>query len=295
VHYEEGTKSPYDFAMSEFEGFYNKTVINKNDKVLQLCKTSRKLHKYAMMCYSYNQTSYGRTEDFVSRWISEFGASPSSDEWESLNEVSSKYPAFINKLFPGLDTQIELLNEIIEIVVNDSGSLRIRTLDGGILEWKFYKQKKINRKSFNPHTLTPEGYALNVNVVNEDGTPQVDLQQFKTKFLSYLVHSLDAGIMRQIICFMYRKHNYRVDQLFDCILLHPNQVDNFYKILEEIYSQDVLNNFINTHIFNVWKESISEDKHDEFDVKVRGFQEICEKCDIKKFKSNVHEMYTYEV
>lgn len=202
---------------------------------------------------------------------------------------------FIDELFPGLDTQIKLLNDIIEIVVKNSGSLRIRTLDGGIIEWKFYQKSSDSRRRINPHTLIPEKYHLSVTKIDENGVQKLDLAQFKTKFLSYLVHSFDAGVMRQIICLMYERHKYRIDQLFDCILLHPNQVDNFYQIMEEIYSQDVFDDYMNTHVFNVWRESMSTDKYQVYDTKVREFQEICEKCSIKKFKSNIYKMYTYEV
>ena len=296
LHYIEGaSSSPYQYAMEQFETFYEKNIKNKNEKVLVLGKTSRKLHKYAMMCYSYNQSTYGRTQDFVTRWVNEFGYTPNSEEWESLQEVSSKYSDFINKLFPGLNTQIRLLNDIVEIVVKDSGSLRIRALDGAIIEWKFFKMKKSGRNSFDPHTLIPKSYSLNRVSIDKKGNPEYDLQQFKVKFLSYLVHSFDAGVMRLIINLMHKKHKYRVDQLFDCILLHPNQVDNFYVILEEIYSLDIFHDYLSTNVFKVWRESISLDKHAIFDEKVLEFRKICDKCDVKKFNSNLSKMYTYEV
>lgn len=74
-------------------------------------------------------------------------------------------------------------------------------------------------------------------LIDKKGDPVVDVAQFKIKFFSYLVHSFDVGIM-------FQKYSYRVDQFFDCILLHSNQIDNFYKTLEEIYLQDVLDDYM---------------------------------------------------
>ena len=295
VHYVGDTTPPYELAKLKFRSFYEKHMKLEDNKILDLFQNDLSLHKYAMMCFSYNQKQFGRTNDFVLRWVKKFGQQPNSFEWGVLNEISNKYPMFIDSLFPGINQQIVLLNEILRIVVSDSNSLRIRTLDGGIIEWKIFKQKKTTRKSYNPHTQASENYRLNVIDMGEDNTPIIDVRQLEVKFLSYLVHSLDAGVMRQIICLMYEKHNYRVDQLFDCVLLHPNQIENFYAILDHIFSQDVFDDYINTHVFSIWRSSISTDKYQIFDSKVEDFRKNCKNNGIKKFKGNVRLMYKIEV
>lgn len=60
------------------------------------------------MCYFYNQTDYGRTQDFVTKFKEVYGLSPDSFEWNCLDEISRKYDRFINHLFPNLNTHLRL-------------------------------------------------------------------------------------------------------------------------------------------------------------------------------------------
>ena len=58
----------------------------------------------------------------------------------------------------------------------------------------------------------------------------------KTKFLSYLVHSIDAEIMRQLTLVMKRKYKNTIDQLHDCILVYFNHVEDVYSAFNETYN-----------------------------------------------------------
>lgn len=132
---------PYDYALSKIEEFYEINIISKNNKVLEFIKSNKKLHKYALMCYAYNQTTHGRTQDFTDLWVAKFNTKPVSEEWLCLNEISStKYTQFIDQLFPGINSQFKILD-------------KIRTVDGAVITWKFFKTKRSIRKSFNPHDI----------------------------------------------------------------------------------------------------------------------------------------------
>lgn len=286
--------SPYTHAMSEYKTFYDDHINCKNDKVLQLMVTSKKLHKYALMCYSYNQRSYGRVQDFVERWQDIYGKKPTTCEWKSINEVARKYEDFINHLYPGLDTKIKLLNNIVELVARNAKGVKIRTIEGEIIEWVFYKTKRHIRKSFNPHTLVPESYALYTPVTDREGELVVDIKQFKTKFLSYLIHSMDAAVMRRLIRIMYKVYKYRINHLHDCIMLHPNHVSNLYKAIEDVYTDDVLHDYMNTHVFDVFRANISADKHSTFDMLVQDFNGM-DTTPIDLTGVNYRWVYKYEV
>lgn len=268
---ETASMGPYDYALSEFETYYTKNIDEKNFKVLEFVGSTKKLHKYALMCYSYNQTPHGRTNSFVDFWVDKFGTKPSQPEWMCLNEISIKYTDFINELFPGINNQFEVLDKIVQLVVKNAGYLKIRTIDGAVITWKFYKKKHSSRKTFNPHTMMPESYSLYSGVIDSTGLPTIDPAQYKLKFRSYLVHSVDAGVMRSIIRKMYEHHDYRVDQLHDCILLHPNYVDSFYKVVEDIYKGECFTDYMNTYVFQEFRGIISSDKLKEFDKLVDKF------------------------
>jgi hypothetical protein len=290
---EKSNKGPYDYALSEFENYYNKNIVSKNLKVFNFVKSNRKLHKYALMCYSYNQTSYGRTQDFVDLWVTKFGVKPVKEEWLCLRDISDKYTDFINELFPGINSQFEVLDKIVRLVVDNAGYLKIRTIDGAVITWRFYQKKREPRKAFNPHTMLPESYALHSGVLDDEGLPVIDEQQYLVKFRSYLIHSIDAGVMRLIVKNMFESHEYRVDQLHDCVLLHPNQVDAFYEVVEGIYKGEYFIDYMNSHVFTEFKSILSSDKFEEFDRLVSDFNQ--EQDSTFKVSGDFRKIYKPEV
>jgi len=70
----------YTFVMSHFEEFAYNNMTNLSKTVIEFLKSDRKLHKYALMCYTYNQTHMGRIEDFRNRRIEEYKRYPNSEE-----------------------------------------------------------------------------------------------------------------------------------------------------------------------------------------------------------------------
>jgi hypothetical protein len=199
------------YARGKIKSFYDGNIENKNDKVIELFSSSKKIHKYALMCYSYNQGVFGRTEGFVDRWKEVYGTKPNSIEWKCLNEISLKYTKFIDEIFPGLNFKFKILDEIVLLVVNNVGYLKIRTVDGALITWRFYKKERKIRKSFNPHNMVSENYALYTSITDKEGRLVIDVEQFKLKFRSYLIHSVDAGVIRSIINRMYDKHKYNCE------------------------------------------------------------------------------------
>lgn len=284
----------YKYAQDNFKAFFDCSIELKNDKVLDLFVTDRKIHKYALMCYSYKQSAYGRTKDFVYRWKGVYKTDPNREEWNSLNEVSIKYSDFINKLYPGLDSQIIKLDQILELVVDNSGSVRVRSIDGDIIEWSFYKTQVSVRKALNPVRMTTESYRLHTLKLDDHLRPAVDLRQFKVKFLSYIVHSVDASIMRRLVNMMYREFDYKIDQLHDCIMASPNQIDNVYDCLNRIYNSRELVNFMEENVFKTFMQSVSQDKKDDLQSLIDDFNSHNDVSLEDDLKVDVRKMYEFE-
>lgn len=284
----------YTFARQHFEEFYNEEIEEKNEDVLKMCLTDRNLHKYALMCYSYRQTNYGRSKDFIARWKEINKKDPTKEEWRCLNEVAAKYSNYVDTLFPGIDTQIKILDNIIDLVVKNSGSLEIRTLEGEVLEWSFYKTKSSVRKSLSPNTLKTKSYRIHTVIQDNERKPIPDHNQFKTKFLSYLVHSLDAGVMRKLVLVLNDNHKCKIDQLHDCIMVHPNKVDSVYESLESIYSDPRLKNYMNDNVFNMFLNKISDTKRAELKRLIDQFNSHNDKIFDKNLTVDIHKMYTFE-
>jgi hypothetical protein len=72
----------------------------------------------------------------------------------------------------------------------------------------------------------------------------------KRKFLSYLIHSVDASIIRRILNKMKFEHKVSVNHLHDCVILHPNDLDSFYTVIKEIYSTPDIYNLIEYGVFD---------------------------------------------
>lgn len=56
---------PYTYCRENFESFYTNNMKKRSNKFLIFATENRKLHKYALMCFCYNQTHTGRLEDFI--------------------------------------------------------------------------------------------------------------------------------------------------------------------------------------------------------------------------------------
>lgn len=284
----------YTFAQNNFKSFFEREIKCKNSYVLDLFVNDRKIHKYALMCYSYKQTSFGRSQDFTERWKQVYGVDPSKEEWRSLNEVSIKYPVFVDSLFSGLNSQILVLDKILTLVAHNSGSVRIRSIDGDIIEWSFYDTEVNVRKALNPVKMNTESYKFHTLKLDEHSNPVIDLKQFRVKFLSYVVHSVDASVMRRLVNLMYREYDYKIDQLHDCIMVHPNQVDNLYKCLDSIYNSKELITFMSENVFKTFMESVSIDKKAELQLLIEEFNAYNDNDLEDILKVDVRQMYTFE-
>ena len=55
-----------------------------------------------------------------------------SDDYELFNKFSINYSKFMDKCFPNLSTQLDILNEAMTIVIKQNLPIKISTLDGCI-------------------------------------------------------------------------------------------------------------------------------------------------------------------
>lgn len=60
---------PYTFVMNCFRDFAKNNMTHQCEQALDFLSNNRKLHKYALMCYTYSQTHNGRIHDFLNRWV----------------------------------------------------------------------------------------------------------------------------------------------------------------------------------------------------------------------------------
>jgi hypothetical protein len=255
----DSARCPYEYCMSAFPEFYNKQMEFKSEAAFDFISKNRKLHKYALMCWCYAQKTSGRSEDFIERWMNDFGEIPAAEEKACLLDFSKKYESFINCIFPNVSKQIKVLLEVVALVATETGKMRIATLEGEKIWWKRFKHSSIVRNGFDPVTHAKYSYRVETSIVRK-GTKVLEnsVGDHKTKALSYIIHSMDAAIVQRITLLMYEKHGYTVNTLHDCFLMHPNFVSRFYDLIYDVFSTDEIYNSANSCLFDVVKSDLSE-------------------------------------
>jgi hypothetical protein len=265
-------KSPYLFLMNQCGAFLN-GMDNQSEKARLFLTTNKKVHKYALMCYTYNQSHLGRMNDFHSRWLDENKVYPTEKESSTLNEFALKYEDFIESVFPNTARKLELIREAVEISVRDSGAVSIRTLDGEVLNWTFYEYKTKKRSRFDPADNSTKTYSVKLR---EGRNFQPDITTHKRKFLSYLIHSIDAAVLRYFITEMKEKYNTNINHLHDCVILHPNNVDDFYDLVDALYTDGSLLKIADELVFEQLSSSVSRSAQNEIEELKLEFDALCD-------------------
>jgi DNA-dependent RNA polymerase len=270
---------PYTYCMHRFPEFYSKykdVEFDHDEDALSFLSQSRKLHKYAIMCFAYAQRTTGREEDFIERWFLEKKIQPSSSTVKVIKWFAKVYDEFIEFLFPGLVAQIKILLQLVEIVVRENDQMSIQNLNGERLGWSRFKHKSITRKAFDPVTRKQISYRVETTILNSDKKVVSDIHDQKTKFLSYFIHSLDAAIMHYFITEMKERHNYIINHLHDCVLIHPNHVDEFYVVVRDLYTSKRLYNAVFDLVFSEAERVLSSDSQPKIAALRERFEKNCD-------------------
>lgn len=156
--------SPYDHIRNKFADFLVKNggELNtpENADVCEFLKTNRSLHKYAIMCFCYNQTILGRIEDFSGEWLKEYGFLPNLRQRKGLNQFAAVYDGFVEFVYPNTKRKLEILKEIVDLVCDEAPHIQMTTLDGEVINWVFYATEIKKRKYYDVITKTHESYSI---------------------------------------------------------------------------------------------------------------------------------------
>jgi DNA-directed RNA polymerase len=87
------------------------------------------------------------------------------------------------------------------------------------------------------------------NKVSQRSRKSKHKQSFRPNF----IHSLDSTIMRMFLYKYYRQIGKKWNPLHDCVMLHPNDVDIFYKIVTEIYCSYFMKTLTRDLVFSCMK------------------------------------------
>jgi hypothetical protein len=276
------------FLSSKTGEFFNLKIWGTNDHklVIKDFESNRNLHKYAFMCFCYNQTNYGRIEE----WLKIYGKDITSAQKEIIYEFSSSYEEFLDFCFKGLIDQRNKLNLINMEVLEQFKNVIIKTLDGSILQWQIFKTDNKVRKFKDPmnqkKNISYRNSILHVNSFN--------FRKMQTSFLPGLIHSIDASVMREIILRMIQK-GYYINHVHDSIMLHPNYVESLYEVIDNIYTDpEYFKDLLKKTFVDIAASVVNHDAARSIKAMYNEFNQKCDKFVITKGVFNSKNLYCFE-
>jgi DNA-dependent RNA polymerase len=271
---------PALILMNECYNFYYKDI--STDSMCML-SSKRDIHKYLLMCFCYNQTRYGRSNE-LRKFIT-----LDSD----VRYISKTYPIFIDTVFNKISMKKDMINNIARYYLNNSEEgFIINTLDGSRISWSNYANTNKTLKKKFKSVIT--GAWVSYSVVPYD-TGKHDINKSVTGLLPSFIHSMDGAIMRMIIRMIYYKHGYIINHLHDSIQFHPNQYHNILESISEVYTTNDLGSSLRRCLLNNLSNVLIKEKKIVFDKMVEQFEKSdYEKLEILKEKFNPANMYPFE-
>jgi DNA-dependent RNA polymerase len=226
-------KKGYDiptYLGEQTEAYFSRLNI-KNEFLLESFKKIRGLHKQAFMNFCYNQQPYGRLESWKKQLMKE---RLSDKDYEDLKMFSTNYEGFLEEVFPKLIQQKTLLNSIIDVVIANTSTIKLTTLDKSHLSWTIFELEKSSKNVIKvKDPLSKKFHSRRIHLLN---TRKTNTGKLKRSFLPGLIHSIDAGVIRILIRVMWLKHKYLINHVHDSVMMHPNYTHLLYSHLTDLYS-----------------------------------------------------------
>ena len=247
----------YTFLLEKSHAFISEKLndieIDKTSNAYRLLTEERKAQKYALMCFFYNEQHLSRTRRWVDQYEEKYGTSVPDSEFKLLSKFSVKYPEFMEYVFPNLTRQLDLLNEALSIVIDQELPVKIKTLDNCLISWDFDHMQEVKKNYFNPVSGSHDQFKLRMKIRANKVSQRSRKSKHKQSFRPNFIHSLDATIMRMFLYRFYKQTGKKLNHLHDCVMVHPNDVDIFYKIVSEIYCSPFMKTLAKDLVFSCMK------------------------------------------
>jgi hypothetical protein len=259
-----------------------------------LVTQDRIVTKVATMCFGYSQTSDGRYKDLLTRAYEVFPGEKDLVMEQYLLDYSTQFEDHFDIMFPNIVKQIQILKNICEIVVKECGIMSISNISQTTMKWRRFKQTSGKKKVFHPVTKKLMDISVSTSDVRKDGSVLHDMQAHKRVLLSYIIHSIDASVVQYFIVQMKEKHNVIINTLHDCVLLHPNDVQHFYDVAEELYKSGKLYNIADECFFQQQKREVSPFTVPKIEALEKEFYALCDDFEDELQNINIRNAYKGE-
>jgi len=93
---------------------------------------------------------------------------------------------------------------------------------------------------------------------------------------------------------MKKEHKSSVNHLHDCIILHPNDLDHLYVVIQEIYSSPTIYKLINNGVFDQIDSVLSNEGKERLKVLKEAFFTLTDDFESEIININPYHMYSLQ-
>jgi hypothetical protein len=225
-----------------------------------------------------------------------YHSNTTTEEYETINAFAHQYDAFLESMFPKIRSQKSYMEQVLQIRLRagtNINGMNIRTLDGCGLSWDITAMSSMNKGYWNPITNASETFTVNVPSSTKSAIRVME-DGYRRGLFPHVIHSIDAAVMRIVICRVWKRTNYVINQLHDCMLCNPNIAAIVYEVIEEIYTDGTLDNLADKVFFTPMQEGLSDDDIKRIQALRDAFYENGDTFSIVKGEFNARNAYTYE-
>jgi hypothetical protein len=285
-------KCPYRTIMEYMAEHYVPRV-EHSEKGDYLIKQDRKATKQVTMCFGYAQKTQGRLNYLLERAEEVFPGEIDGVTVAFLKDYAEQFDNHFNEMFPGIVDQIAIIMEAVSIVVNETDSMAVDSLSGMRMTWSRFEQAVEKKRAIHP--VTKESLHLSIRVTQYMGDrPKNDLKGHHRQILAYIIHSMDASVKQHFVLEMFNLHKVYIDTLHDCVLVHPNEAQDFYNVAEKLYKSGVLYDSAYLCFFKAVRSLINPDSIYEIERLEKKFYEISDDFRPELININIRAGYQEE-
>ena len=232
----------YDFLIQNSSELFNYRENLDDCLFYKIAREHRDFFKYAFMTWGYTQKTQGRFDLWKELIIENLGhvywANNEKELRDDMFRAAANWDKFIDEIIPGLCGQTKKFTKIMTQITEQTEEILIATTDKSILRWQGFSVNEVKAVHiFNPITKKSKKtfYAFT--------SDKIDKKRLSRTFLPGFTHMIDAGVVRYIVLYMFRKHKYIVQTIHDAYLISPGHYFDLYRGISLFYKKDAFKCF----------------------------------------------------
>jgi len=192
---------------------------------------------------------------------------------EELKDFAQNYENFLGKAFNNVNRQKDALSTTHSAQVAEGLATSIIGLDGTLFNWQFNKKKV---KSMKISIVYSDGKSERKKINSYFLLKKTDKVKMRRVFLSAMLHSVDASIVRLVIVKYYELTGQKIHHLHDGFSFNPKFYPEFMKAINWVYKEHIFSKdiFFETYVKKALENFPNGKQKENFIKSYREFQSL---------------------